>query len=247
MSDLTDKVKMGSNITGDKVETAMPRMHDQVDKVATTWLPPSMCKNIADFEQGSFLNLVKALEVVAAAVPDASAACSKQDELLDADSLLAHVTTCVHRHILLLYFMVYLVRSNFGGDPCAIAGTLWTERAGLLCRFLESKNVFDVHVTFRLFQALMHVVGVTEHDSETQSKWVGTATEVLAATSEEMRLAGIVLEWRKYWKMLESKYSAVSTVCNDGDVAFKCYVEVHALCKKVGRPHMLHFVHFLCT
>ena len=104
------------------------------------------------------------------------------------------------------------------------------------CRFLESKNVFDVHITFAMFQALMRVVAATELDPETQSRWVGSATEVLSAYSEEMRLAGIVLDWRHYWNLFKAKYSTLCESCNDGDISFKCFVEVHSLCKKVGGP-----------
>ena len=85
---------ISSSLEVDKVETAMARMHDRVDKVATTWLPPRLSKNIAEFEQGNFLNLVRAIEAVADACPDAAAACSKQDVLLDADVLLDNITTC---------------------------------------------------------------------------------------------------------------------------------------------------------
>jgi hypothetical protein len=76
---------------------AMPRMADRIEKVATAWLPPSLTKNIEAFEQGNFLNLVKAVEEVSASIPDAAAACAKQQSLLDADALLVQMTTCAAR------------------------------------------------------------------------------------------------------------------------------------------------------
>jgi hypothetical protein len=102
-----------------------------------------------------------------------------------------------------------------------------------MCRFLESKNVFDVQLMHRLFKAIMGVVFATECDWETQSNWISSASEVLSAYNEEMRLAGITLDWKEYWNLLERKYTAVRTVCNDGDIALKCFVEVHTLCKQV--------------
>lgn len=100
-------------------------------------------------------------------------------------------------------------------------------------RFLESKNTYDTQNLFRLFKALNHVILVTDSDPETQSRWVSSATEVLSACGEEMRLAGHSLDWRVFWNLFHRKYEEVRTACNDGDAAFKCYVEVHTLCKKV--------------
>lgn len=71
----------------------MPKMQDQIDRVATLWLPANLRKNIEASEQKNFSNLVEAVEEVASSIPDATAACAKQNVLLDADPLLDHITT----------------------------------------------------------------------------------------------------------------------------------------------------------
>lgn len=68
--------------------------HDQIDRLATEWLPQELYSNLQQQDHVNFDNLVEAVEALAAAVPDAAAACSNEAAVLAADPLLQQIYTC---------------------------------------------------------------------------------------------------------------------------------------------------------
>lgn len=74
-----------------------PVRHDYLDRLATEWLPEPLYASIQQEEYGNFMNLVEAVEDLAAVIPDSAAVCANQDAVLAADSLIPLINTYVLR------------------------------------------------------------------------------------------------------------------------------------------------------
>lgn len=95
--------------------------------------------------------------------------------------------------------------------------------------------MIDLRAVQRFYNATFHLALVSEEDWDVHYQWLAAGTDVLSNHANELRLAGMQLDWTVYWDLLERKRKIAASSAADSNVSLSLYKEAFNHCKKV-RP-----------
>ena len=85
----------------------------------------------------------------------------------------------------------------------------------------------------RFYNATFHLALVSKDDWDVHYQWLTAGTGVLLSYGNELRLAGMNVDWTVYWDLLEHARKIAETSSADSNVSLSVYKEALGHCKKV--------------
>ena len=94
--------------------------------------------------------------------------------------------------------------------------------------------MINLRAVQRFYNATFHIALISEADWDVHYQWLAAGTGVLTSYANELRLAGMQLDWTVYWDLLERKRKLAASSTADSNVSLSLYKEAFNHCKKVS-------------
>eukprot|EP00892_Ulva_mutabilis_P011637 jgi/Ulvmu1/8846/UM049_0027.1 len=98
--------------------------------------------------------------------------------------------------------------------------------------FFRTHRMIDLRAVQRLYNATFQLALTAETDWDVHYQWLAAGTSVLSSYANELRMAGMQLDWSVYWNLLERKRKLAASSTADSNVSLSLYKEAYTHCKK---------------